>query len=406
MKKLYLILLVISGILIYTIACKNEKNYKALIITGQNDHNWKASSKVLKLLLDQTGLFSTRIIATPGKGSDMNRFNPDFSKYNVVVLDYNGDSWTNITKTAFTDFVRNGGGVLVYGASDNSFPDWKEYNEMIGLGGGQDRSEKNGPFVYYQNYQLITDSSAGLGGTHGNIKVFEITARNLEHPITRGLPSVWFHGADEFVSRLRGPARSMEILATAIDDTRRTELRGSGRDEPVLMAISYGKGRIFHTVLGNVKDTVGPAIQCAGFITTFQRGAEWAASGKVTQEVPLDFPNLAGVVLRPGFKEMTLEEDIAGIAKYEIVKSTKYFTDLQGRIRRSSHKGEDLMKYEKLMVNTLKDKKATVEGKKLLLRELSWMGSEYCIPAIKELTKTEDLKEAAEFTLERLSKGK
>lgn len=406
MKRLYLILLLVGGILIFTTACKKESGYKTLIITGQNDHNWKASSKVLKLLLDQTGLFSTKIIVTSGKGGDMNRFNPDFSKYNVVVLDYNGDSWTDKTKTAFTDFVKNGGGVVVYGASDNSFPDWKEYNEMIGLGGGPARSEKNGPFVYYQNYQLITDSSTGPGGTHGNTKVFEITARNLEHPITKGLPSVWFHGADEFVSRLRGPARSMEILATATDNTRRIELRGSNRDEPVLMTIIYGKGRIFHTVLGNVKDTVGPAIQCAGFITTFQRGAEWAASGKVTQEVPLDFPNLAGVVLRPGFKEMTLEEDIAGIAKYEIVKSTKYFTDLQGRIRRSSHKGENLRKYEEHMVKVLKNEKATAEGKKLLLYELSWMGSDYCIPSIKELAKTEDLKEAAEFALTRLSQRK
>ncbi len=37
---------------------------------------------------------------TPEKGGDMNTFNPDFSKYKLVVLDYNGDSWSEKTKTA------------------------------------------------------------------------------------------------------------------------------------------------------------------------------------------------------------------------------------------------------------------------------------------------------------------
>jgi hypothetical protein len=32
------------------------------------------------------------------------------------------------------------------------------------------------------------------------------------------------------------------------------------------------------------------ALSCVGFITTFQRGTEWAATGKVTQKVPADFP--------------------------------------------------------------------------------------------------------------------
>ena len=54
----------------------------------------------------------------------------------------------------------------------------------------------------------------------------------------------------------------------------------------MLMVIAYGKGRVFHTAMGH--DLA--ALNCAGFITTYQRGAEWAATGKVTQEVPSDFP--------------------------------------------------------------------------------------------------------------------
>ena len=72
-----------------------------MIITGQNNHNWKASSPVLKQILDETGLFSSEIMITPEKGGDMKTFNPDFSKYKLVVLDYNGDSWSEKTNTAF-----------------------------------------------------------------------------------------------------------------------------------------------------------------------------------------------------------------------------------------------------------------------------------------------------------------
>ena len=52
------------------------------------------------------------------------------------------------------------------------------------------------------------------------------------------------------------------------------------------MVLSYGKGRIFHTVMGH--DLA--ALNCVGFIATYQRGTEWAATGKVTQKVPADFP--------------------------------------------------------------------------------------------------------------------
>src|SRR5664279_4704080 len=94
MKKKYLFLLLVAGVLTFFSACKKEGHYNALIITGQNNHNWKASSPILKQLLDQTGLFTSDIIITPEKGGDMKTFNPNFSKYDLVVLDYNGDPWS------------------------------------------------------------------------------------------------------------------------------------------------------------------------------------------------------------------------------------------------------------------------------------------------------------------------
>lgn len=191
----------------------------------------------------------------------------------------------------------------------------------------------------------------------------------------------------------------MEILATAF---AAGTAGGNRRNEPMLMTISYGKGRIFHTVLGHADEGGGPAMECVGFIVTLQRGTEWAASGKVTQKIPYDFPNAGSTSLRTGFKELTLDDDLAKIATYEITKSTKYFVDLQTRIRTEAKTPEALQKFEKLMISILENKAATDEGKKLLLGELSWMGSDMSIPVIKQLSGNQQLKEAAEFALARL----
>jgi type 1 glutamine amidotransferase len=292
----------VAGLMMLIFSCRNEHTYRALIITGQNNHIWQASSPVLKKILDETGLFKCDILVTPAQGEDMSSFNPDFSNYSLVVMDYNGDSWPERTKKAFVDFVKNGGGLVIYHAADNSFPEWKEYNEMTGLGGWGNRNEKDGPYVYYKDNVLVTDTTPGIGGSHGARREFLVRTRMPEHPIMKGLPDEWLHGRDELYSQLRGPAKNLNILATAFADSAAGG--GTMRDEPVLMTITYGKGRIFHTTMGHAEEGGGPAMHCAGFITTLQRGAEWAVTGNVTQPVPADFPGAEKVVLRPDFKEV------------------------------------------------------------------------------------------------------
>jgi len=66
------------------------------------------------------------------------------------------------------------------------------------------------------------------------------------------------------------------------------------------MVVKYGKGRVFHTTLGHDDYSC----EGVGFILSFTRGVEWAATGKVTQPIPDDFPT----------------EDSASFRKFKLTK--------------------------------------------------------------------------------------
>jgi type 1 glutamine amidotransferase len=155
---------------------------------------------------------------------------------------------------------------------------------MIGVGGWRGRNEKSGPHFYYQDGKLVPDAAPGFAGSHGARNPFKVVNQVTDHPITAGLPKEWMHVGDELYANMRGPGENMTVLSTAWSDPGN---RGTGHDEPILMVIAYGKGRIFHTVMGH--DLA--ALNCVGFMTSYQRGTEWAATGKVTQKVPRDFPS-------------------------------------------------------------------------------------------------------------------
>jgi uncharacterized protein len=271
-----------------------------LLVDGQSGgpyHDWQLTTAVLKKELEDAGIFSVTVATSPKFGEDFSSFKPEFSKYRVIVLNYDAPDWPADLREQLENYVKNGGGLVIVHAADNSFPDWAGYNEMIGIGGWRNRTEKAGPMWYFKDGKLVSDDSPGSAGAHGNRLPFQVETRAPEHPIMKGLPHVWMHGADELYGTLRGPGQNMTVLATAHSDPAN---HGSGHDEPMLMVLSYGKGRIFHTTMGH--DVA--ALSCAGFITTYQRGAEWAATGRVTQKVPADFPTAGSESLRVDIAKM------------------------------------------------------------------------------------------------------
>jgi len=257
--------------------------YKALIVDGQNGHDWKSTTPVLKKLLEETKLFTVDVATSPPKGEEMSGFKPDFAAYDVVLSNYQGDEWPEETKKALVDYVSGGGGLVIYHFACAAFPKWKEYNEMTGLGGWGGRNEKDGPHVRWRDGEFGRDTSPGRGGGHGPMQPFQIVVRNPDHPITKGLPEKFMHVPDELYGWLRGPAKNLTVLATAFAPE---DKGGAGEHEPLLFTVEYGKGRVFQNALGHTPKELASV----AFIATFQRGAEWAATGKVTQAVPDDFP--------------------------------------------------------------------------------------------------------------------
>jgi uncharacterized protein len=164
-------------------------------------------------------------------------------------------------------------------------PPWPAYKHMIG-GVWADQPPASGHAPRHKFVVKIVDSNS---------------------PITEGLPKT-FEANDELYHNMH-MTPGVHILATAYDDSANKpkttprppakpsesvqwphlDMNPTGKDEPMLWTIRYGRGRTFYTTLGHdVK-----AMDMPGFSTTFVRGVEWAATGTVKQPAP-EFRSWAG----------------------------------------------------------------------------------------------------------------
>jgi type 1 glutamine amidotransferase len=239
---------------------------RVLILSGRNNHDWQTSTPFLRTVLEQTGRFDVRVQEEPNGITDAT-----LAPYDVLVVDYCGPRWPEITERAVASAVRSGKGLVAVHAASYPFGDqvvlgahqtktgvfepvWTEWRRMLG--------------VYWD---MNHDPRTG----HGARYTFQLKFTDPEHPILKGLKED-LYATDELYSKFRyEPGVPVHVIATAHDDPA---YRGTGKEEPVLMTVEYGRGRIFHTTLGH--DLT--ALSENGFITPFVRGVEWAATGKVT----------------------------------------------------------------------------------------------------------------------------
>ncbi len=241
---------------------------RALIYSGRNNHDWRTTTPMLKKILLDSGRFDVRVNEEP-EGNSAATLAP----YDVLVLDYCGARWGTLTEKAVEQFVSSGKGLLVFHAASYPFgdapvlgenmtntgrrePPWMEYRKMVGAYWSKDEKPITG---------------------HGQRHSFKVKWTRPDHPVARG-QGEFFWATDELYHNFR-MMPGVEVLATAFDDRK---YGGTGKDEPILWTVAYGKGRVFHTALGhNVT-----AVQEPGFIASFARGTEWAATGAVSPAAP------------------------------------------------------------------------------------------------------------------------
>lgn len=247
---------------------------RVLIISGRNNHDWRTTTPFLKQLLLDTGRFDVHVNEEPARLTAAT-----LAPYHAVVLDYNGPRWGAVAEQALQQFVQSGKGlVVVHGASwafnglpvladrhirtDLIEPPWPEYRRMIG-----------------GIWSLDPPPTA-----HAPRHRFTVKLADRTHPIARGLPES-FETNDELYHNMR-MQEGARVLAMAWDDpanksTSSSGYAGTGKDEPILWTVAYGRGRVFHTTLGHDVE----AMRAPGFSSTFLRGAEWAATGTITVRV-------------------------------------------------------------------------------------------------------------------------
>ncbi len=323
MKPLFLTCTVLLTALFWSFAADqlpSPKKLRVLIIDGRNNHDWLSTTESLRATLNATERFEVSVATAPDSGLPMAPRKPrsddpkllaafqeaqarhkalpqnrkawdewaiDFSKYDTVILNYNGPRWPKQIEEGFIDFVRGGGGVLAIHAANNCFRDWAEYNEMIGLGW---RGKDFGKVVTVDPDSgkiVASDSDQGTG--HGSKHAFKVRVRAPEHPVMKGVPKVWLHARDELYHRLRGSAEGLKVLSSAYSDPKQG---GTGNHEPITHEKSFGKGRVIVTTMGHFwpGDLERNSLHCVGFQTIVSRAVEYLATGKVTQALPKNFP--------------------------------------------------------------------------------------------------------------------
>lgn len=274
----------------------DKEPIKAVIVAGADgSHYWQGACDAMKQILENSGMFTVDFAFTPG-WNGIENYNPDFTGYDLIIINYGGPTFTEPVRRKFEKFVADGGGLVVIHSSVVPMADWKEYNELIGMGAWDGRDEKVGPYLYWEDGEYVYDYTPGEAGYHGLQHEVTINHRAPEHPILKGLNPNWRHFKDEIYTRMRGPVKNIEILATAYE---------RGRHEPLMWTVTpESGGRVFVDLLGHCGSDPNMvySMECTGFQVTLLRGCEWAATGEVTQAVPKDFPNEKHLSLRPDFK--------------------------------------------------------------------------------------------------------
>lgn len=245
-----------------------EGRIRVLILTGRNNHDWRATTPALRAILEAAGRFDVRVTEEPA-GLNENSLRP----YHVLVSNYCGPRWSAAAEEAVEGFVRGGKGLVAVHAASYPFGSAEVLGEKMTRTGVRQE-----PWPAWGEMVGATWSEQEPRTGHGRRHVFRVEWEDAPHPVAAGMEP--FLISDELYHNFR-LRPGIHVLASAYDDPK---LGGTGRKEPLLWGNTYGRGRVFHTALGHDTD----AMSAPGFAASFARGVEWAATGAVTLPARID----------------------------------------------------------------------------------------------------------------------
>jgi len=272
---------------------------KTLIVDGFSNHDWRKTTAFIKATLTGSGLFEVAVSTSPGEPNAPGwaDWRPAFSDYDVVVLNSNNIQrpalrWPRRVERDLENYVRGGGGLLVFHSANNAFADWPEYNRMIGLGW---RSKDYGFALQLDADGKIRRIPPGEGkGTSHGPRQDTVVIRLADHPITHGAPKRWLTPDIEVYTYARGPAEQLTVLTYGRHIATNTYW-------PLEWVVAYGRGHVYSSSFGHIWKTdagIPDRVRCVGFQTSLIRAAEWLATGSVTYPIPADFPTENMIRLR------------------------------------------------------------------------------------------------------------
>jgi hypothetical protein len=117
MKKNSLIGLMLGAVGALTLPLQAAIPINVMILDGEparSYHNWQETTPYLQRVLRDAGIFKVAVVTCPPRRGDYATFKQDWSKYQVIVLNYDapGDRWPDTLKASFGEYVRNGGGLV------------------------------------------------------------------------------------------------------------------------------------------------------------------------------------------------------------------------------------------------------------------------------------------------------
>jgi len=190
---------------------------KVLIVTGIDypGHKWKLTAPVLAKAIAADKRLSVTITEEP---NDLAK--DKLGDYDVIVLhfmDWEVPDPGPKARANLKDSVQNGTGLVLVHFACGAFQDWPEFVKLAGR---------------------VWDPNLRGHDPHGK---FIVKIIDDKHPAMKGMTD--FETVDELYTCLTGRT-PIKVLATArskVDD----------KDYPMAFVLSYGKGRVFHSVLGH-----------------------------------------------------------------------------------------------------------------------------------------------------------